>query len=423
MYILYSCLLFFSLCVYFPVYFIRFRLLKKESLYLKERMGFLTPDRAPQDKSLWIHAVSVGEVLSLRNLISTAKQRHPDWAIYFSTLTSTGLRIATEKLKEADRIFFVPLDFKCIAQKFFCALEPTVFIMAESEFWPNLIRTAKKMTKNVLLVNGRISARSYRRFRKVKKLMRKILAGIDLFLVQTEEDKRKLEDIGVNAGFIEVAGNLKSDIELPVLSQDDVVKLKQSINLSNRKKVIIAGSVRKGEEEQLLNSYAKARIRASDLVLIIAPRHPERAGEVEKICQKYSLSASRRTELVKGEIWDVLILDTLGELPQFYALSDIAFVGGSLVPWGGHNLLEPAFYCKPIFFGPHMHNFSFLAERFVASGGAQIVEGEEDLLNMFLFDDETHLLEMGNRARKTLDELRGATERTIERIESIMERA
>jgi 3-deoxy-D-manno-octulosonic-acid transferase len=421
-YVLYSILLFLSLCIYTPIYYVRFKLLKKESLYLKERLGILIPEKAPQDRALWIHAVSVGEVLSLQNLIRRIKQTHPDWAVYFSTLTNTGMRIARETLKEADCIFFVPLDFKCIVQKFFRVLSPHVFITAESEFWPNLIRIAKKETGGVLLVNGRISPRSYRRYRKIRALARRILENVDFFLVQTEEDKKKLEDIGVGEERIEAAGNLKSELDLPELSHSEIDELKKSVNLSTEKRVVVAGSIRKGEEEQIISAFSKVRKNAPNRALILAPRHPERAGEVDKVCQKYSLTARRKTGIKPGQDWDVLILDTLGELSQFYALSDVAFVGGSLIPWGGHNLLEPAFYSKPIFFGPYMDNFSFLAETFVSSGAAKIIRGEEDLWNMFLYDNDDRLLEMGKLARETLNALQGATERTLKHIERMMEK-
>lgn len=420
MYVLYSFFLFLSLFVYIPLYFVRLRLFRGESLHLGERLGYRLAKKSGERKSLWIHAVSVGEVLSLQNLIRKIKEGHPDWVIHFSSLTNTGMRIAREKLAEADYIFFIPLDFKWIVRRFFRRLKPRVVIIAESEFWPNFLREANRQTGSILLINGRISPRSFKRYKRFKLLTKNILKNIEFFLVQTEKDKENLERIGVISDHIEVAGNLKSEVNLPILSEEELLRLKRNINISETKKVIIAGSIRKGEENQLLRAYTKARSIKENLLFILAPRHPDRVNDVEKICNNYPFRIKRRSEVVPGMEWDILILDTIGELAQFYALSDVAFIGGSLIPWGGHNLLEPAFYGKPIFFGPHMENFSDLAARFVSAQAARISSKEEDLVEMFLIQDERYFREMGNKAKATLSTLQGATEKTIKHIENMM---
>ncbi len=420
MYIVYSFFLFFVILGYILIYFVKLKLLKRENLYLCERLGFRLPKGKNQRKSLWIHAVSVGEVLSLQNLTIEIKKRHPDWVIYFSSLTNTGMRMAKEKLFEADNIFFIPIDFQCVTRKFFKALKPRLFILAESEFWPNLLKTAREYTDGVLLINGRISTDSFKRFKRFKFLMKKVLSNIDFFLVQTEREKEGLEKIGISPEYIEVSGNLKSEISLPVLDKKSLQKLKKDLSIPETKRVILAGSTRKGEEEKLLEAYAKAKEIRKDILLILAPRHLERAYEVERICKKFSFNVMKRTSVYQGLQWDILILDSLGELAQFYALSDVSFIGGSLVPWGGQNLLEPAFYSKPIFFGPHMDNFAYLAEKFVNSGAAQIIYKDEELIRLFLFKDENRLREMGNKAKEILNSLQGATKRTLEVIEDWM---
>ena len=403
-----------------PPHFLRIKLLRKERLFLKDRLGFRIPEKKSLKPSLWIHAVSVGEVLSLQNLIRKIKERHPAWAIYFSTLTNTGMQVAKEKLADADHIFFVPLDFRHIVRKFLNALEPSLFILAESEFWPNLIREAKRKTNGVLLINGRISQRSFKRYLRFKFFSKKILRNIDLFLVQTENDKEKLEKIGINPADVKVVSNLKSEVNLPLLAEEELLRLKRNLGIPVTKKVIVAGSTRKGEEKKLLEAYTRARSKREDLLLILAPRHPERFDEVEKICQDFPFRTIKRTLVSPNTQWDILILDTIGELAQFYALCDAAFIGGSLVPWGGQNLLEPAFYRKPVFFGPHMENFSFLAETFVQSGAARIIYKGKDLVEMFMIQDEKLFEEMGNRAKNTLNSLQGATEKTIEAIEALI---
>jgi 3-deoxy-D-manno-octulosonic-acid transferase len=420
MYGIYSVFLFFSLVFYFPVYFVKSRFLRRQSLHIRQRCGFSLKIRPSLEKSIWIHAVSVGEVLSLQNLIMEIKKRHPDWGIYFSCLTDTGYRMAMQKLENVDEFFFVPLDFRVVVRRFFRHFKPELFILAESEFWPHLLREAHRETKGVLLVNGRISSRSFRRYKKIRFLINRILSHVSLFLVQTKRDKEMLERIGVDSNLVEVAGNLKAEIELPMLDQSEIKELRKSINIPEGAKVIVAGSIRKGEEEPLLEAFRQAKELNEELLLILVPRHPDRANEVAKICQKYAFEVQRRTSFLQEKTWDILILDTLGELTKFYALSDVTFVGGSLVPWGGHNLLEPAYYGKPVFFGPHMDNFAHLAEIFVEAGAARIVKSQVDLVKVFSLQDEEDYREMGQKAKATLQSLQGATEKTLQAIDNLM---
>ncbi len=421
MYGFYSLLLFFSLVFYFPVYFVRSRFLRRQSLHIRQRCGFPPLKIKPcQEKSIWIHAVSVGEVLSLQNLIVEIKKRHPNWGVYFSCLTDTGFRMAREKLEDVDEVFFVPLDFRVIVRKFFRQLKPQLFLLAESEFWPHLLREAHRATKGVLLVNGRISSRSFKRYKRIRFLINRILSNVSLFLVQTKRDKEMLERIGVDSSLVRVAGNLKAEIELPLLGQSELEELRKSIDIPEGAKVIVAGSIRKGEEEPLLEAFRQAKELNGEIRLILAPRHPDRANEVAKICQKYAFEIQKRTAFLQRKEWDILILDTLGELTKFYAISDVVFVGGSLVPWGGHNLLEPAYYGKPVFFGPHMDNFAHLAEIFVEAGAARIVKSRADLVRVFSLQDEGAHREMGQKAKETLQSLQGATEKTLQAIDNLM---
>ena len=303
MYGLYAILLFFSLVVYFPVYFIRSRFLRRESLHFRQRCGFSLKKKTSLEKSDWIHAVSVGDVLTLQNLITQIKKKNPEWIVHFSCLTDTGFRMATEKLKDVDDVFFVPLDFRIIVRKFFSYLKPDIFVLAESEFWPNLLREAKRSTKGVLLVNGRISSRSFKRYHRMRFLVNRILSQISHFLVQTKRDKEMLEKIGVEPHVIQVAGNLKAEISLPMLEKSELEELRASIKVPERAKVIVAGSVRKGEEEPLLDAFSKTMESNHALVLILAPRHPDRANEVEKICQKYRFKVQKRSEISPGGGW------------------------------------------------------------------------------------------------------------------------
>jgi 3-deoxy-D-manno-octulosonic-acid transferase len=413
-------LLFLVFLLYAPVYFVRMRIRRREPLYLAERLGLRLPPRNACTPLIWIHAVSVGEVLSLRGLLAELKERHPDWRIYFSSLTNSGYRVAREKLSGADSVFFVPLDFAWIVRRFFSVIRPDILVLAESEFWPNLLRVGKARSQAVILINGRMSLRSFRKHRRLRLLSRRCLANIDIFLVQTPEDKERFAAIGVPTDRIRTAGNLKAEVNLPLFDPAELEGKKRELGLSRDKKVIVAGSTHRGEEDLLLDGFLESKRVRNDLLLIIAPRHPQRSDEIERIARGLGFRVARRTSLDATARWDVLILDTIGELASFYALANLTFVGGSLIPHGGQNLLEPAFYAKPIFFGPHMDNFAPLAAEFVRCRAAAIVSNPAEIAEAFRMADAVALREMGQQARKLLESLRGATEKTIIEIEMRM---
>jgi 3-deoxy-D-manno-octulosonic-acid transferase len=423
MYLIYSLLLFIALLVHLPLYLVRTKLIRREPLRLKERLGFSPPPEPPAGKTVWLHAVSVGEVLSLQHLVRLLKQEHPDWNLYVSVLTHSGLRLAEEKLGAADHMFCIPFDFRSILGRYFRRLRPDVFVLVESELWPHLIREAGRQAAGVLLTNGRISPRSARRFMRLRRLMLRVLRPIDLFQVQTERDRESLAGIGIEPNRIQVCGNLKVEVQLPQLSEDEIREQRASLGIPAALSVILAGSTHRGEDEPLLTAFAAARSSRPALRLILAPRHLDRVPEVVKLAESQGLRIQHRTEAGPGDTWDVLVLDTIGELARLYALADVAFIGGSLIPWGGQNLLEPAFYAKPVFFGPHMDNFSHLAEIFVQNGAAKQVRDEQDLKAMFLMEDAEELRRMGAAARETLEALRGATECALQAIEKFMSRS
>jgi 3-deoxy-D-manno-octulosonic-acid transferase len=420
-YCLYSILLAFVLAVYLPFYYFRERVLKKNGIFLRERLAREIPSIPAGGKTLWIHAVSVGEVISLQNLVRELKTRHPDWTLCFSTLTSAGIAVAREKLKEPDAIFYLPLDFPGTVKRVLRALNPAVLVLAESELWPNLLRESRRRNTKILLINGRISEGSFKKYSDIRPIAKSLLRNVDRFLMQTAEDGRKLELLGVEPGRFEIAGNLKSEVRLPDFTPEEKKEFRSGLGIGETGKVIVAGSTRKGEEERLLRAFSKAKSIRPDLRLILAPRHIERAGEIERLASGLGLATERRTRPGSAPRWDVLVLDTMGELARFYALCDAAFVGGSLVEWGGHNILEPAYYGRPVFFGPHMQNFAFLADSFIRAGGARIVRTDADLEDLFLLKDEDELRAMGSRAAAHLASLAGATERTIRTIERFME--
>lgn len=421
MYVIYSFLLFIALLVHLPLHVIRSKFIRRQPLHLSERLGISISPIPEAEKTIWLHAVSVGEVLSLQNLVQRLKQIHPDWNVCVSSLTHTGLSMAREKLIQADRIFCIPFDFRAILRRYFLALKPDVFVLVESELWPNLIREAGLATQGrVLLINGRISHHSLRRYIRIKKLMQRILRPISVFQVQTARDKDHLERMGISQKKIQISGNLKVEIALENFTPEEIKQKKQALAIAVHRIVFLAGSTHKGEEELLLPAFVQAWREKPELCLILAPRHLDRIPEIMRLSRSLGLITRLRTEVKPGLEWDVLILDTIGELAPLYAVAHGAFIGGSLIPWGGQNLLEPAFYGKPICFGPHMDNFAHLASMFVEAGAALQVKGEADLLAWFLMENPDAMFNMGLQAQKILAELKGATDRAVQVITELM---
>ncbi len=422
MYPLYSLLLLLALALIFPVYAFRLRLKRGEPLRFAERMGRRLPDRPPGRPLLWIHAVSVGEVLSLQGLTAAIKAGHPEWVLGVSVLTESGYRMALEKLG-ADLVFFVPLDFRFSVRRVLRRIDPSCLVLAESEFWPRLLRETRRRDVPILLINGRVSTRTAVRMRKLRPLVRRVIGNVSRFLVQTEQDRSRLIEAGLPAGRIEVAGNLKCEVGLSAVTAEQAAAARAELGIPAGDPVVVAGSIHPGEEQFLLEAFLAARRNGSSVRLILAPRHPVKFAALEKDWPQAEIVFQRKSSLRASEPWNVLILDTIGELARSYALADAAFIGGSLIPRGGQNLLEPAFYGKPVFFGPHMDNFAALAEAFLLEEGARTVRSAQDLEEMLAAAGSESGRQAGRKARATLDSLSGATERTLSAIEREMSHA
>jgi 3-deoxy-D-manno-octulosonic-acid transferase len=420
-YAFYSLLLALALAILFPAYAVRLRLRRGEPLRFAERLGGKLPKRPAGRPLLWIHAVSVGEVLSLQGLIAAFKARRPEWLLGVSVLTESGFRMAREKLV-ADFIFFIPLDFRFSVRRVLRRLDPACLVLAESEFWPRLLRETRRLGVPVLLINGRISTRTAARMRKLKPLVRRMLEDVSRFLVQTERDRARLLEIGLPPERVEVAGNLKCEVRLPVLTLEQAASARAELGLPAGEPVVVAGSIHPGEETFLLPAFQAARRDGRPVRLILAPRHPDKFAALETDWPAPELVFQRKSSFRPAEPWTVLILDTIGDLAKAYALADAAFIGGSLIPRGGQNLLEPAFYGKPVFFGPYMDNFAALAEIFLLDGGARTVRTVEDLTAMFMAAGSDADREAGRKARAVLESLSGATERTLSALDEEMSR-
>src|SRR4051812_43902340 len=395
---------------------------------LGRRFGYLPVSfNLDGDESIWVHAVSVGEVLAARPLVSELRKRYPGLKLFLSTTTLSGQQLARRSVSEVDGVFYLPFDWTFAVRRTLKLVNPRLFVMVETEIWPNLLRECRRRGIRTALVNGRISQRSYPRYRLARPFFRRVLADIDRFCVQGEESARRLVELGAEPSRITVTGSLKFEsldaTPIPGRGPERVLRF---FRLSPQRPVLVAGSTMKGEEEFVVRAFNRLRSTpaGNNALLVIAPRHPERFAEAERICRHEGLSTIRRSELpIDAEPRaDAVVLDTIGELAQLYQIATAVFVGGSLVPSGGHNILEPAVFGKPIVFGPYMENFGEIAEAFVTNGAAVQLRSERELdaVVLSLMNDPVRRARLGAAARALVDANRGARDKTLAAIAQLL---
>jgi 3-deoxy-D-manno-octulosonic-acid transferase len=388
---------------------------------LPQRLGYLPVSfNLDGDESIWVHAVSVGEVLTARALLPELRERYPRLRIFLSTTTMTGQQIARSNLQHIDAVFYFPFDLGFIVKRTLRLVNPRLFIMIETEIWPNLLRACHRAGVKTVLVNGRISSRSYPRYRLVRPFFRRVLRHIDRFCMQSEESARRIVDIGAPRDRITVTGSLKFDsLEVPGAVPPDrgPNRVLRYFRMSPDRPVVIAASTLKGEEEPILEAFQRIRATMTNALLVIAPRKPERFADAERLARRAGWNVARRSELrVDSEPrHDVVILDTIGELAQLYQIATAVFVGGSLVDAGGHNILEPAVFGKPIVFGPHMQNFAEIAQTFLDNGASiQVRSGRElETALLGLLSDPVRRASLGAAARALVAANRGARAKSL----------
>jgi 3-deoxy-D-manno-octulosonic-acid transferase len=352
-----------------------------------------------------VHAVSVGEVLAARPIVSGLRARYPELRLFLSTTTLSGQNVARRSVPDADAVFYLPLDWTFTIRRTLDVVKPKLFVMVETEIWPNLLRECRRRGVRTALVNGRISSRSFPRYRLVRPFIRRVLADIDRLCVQSEETARRLRHLGADPSRITVTGSLKFDSldpsTAPGRGRERVLRF---FRVSRSRLVLVAGSTSKGEEEAVIRAFNRVRTTTAGSALLI-------------LCQREGLSTIRRSDLPidKEPRADAVILDTIGELAQLYQIATAVFVGGSLVPLGGHNILEPAVHGKPIVFGPHMENFAEIAGAFLANGAAVQVRTARELEDVVveLMVDPVRRARLGAAARALVDANRGAKDTTL----------
>ena len=428
MYFLYtavSLVLFVALAPFFVYQALRYR---KYVANLRQRFGYLPVSfNVDGEPSIWIHAVSVGETLTARALAGDLKRRYPGLRLFVSTTTIAGQQVASREMAEADAVFYFPLDLPLIVNRTLRLVKPRLFVVMETEIWPNLLRACRRAGVKTVMANGRISNRSYPRYRMVRRLFRQVLSDIDRFCMQSRESADRVIDLGADPARVIVTGNLKFDslkASAGVAPDRGMPRALRFFRFSERRPVVIAGSTMRGEEVAVLRAFARARAEAPRALLIVAPRHPERFGEVEQLARDEGFRTARRSALTIDEepAADVVVLDTIGELAELYRLATIAFVGGSLVPTGGHNILEPAVFGRPILFGPHMENFQEIAAAFLDAGAAVQVGSEWELESALrdLLDDPARRAALGRAAQAIVETNHGARERTLAAIAELL---
>jgi 3-deoxy-D-manno-octulosonic-acid transferase len=421
MYLLYSALMATGLLLSLP-YWMLARRHGRWREGLNERLGRV-PERLQSQSTpaIWVHAVSVGEVLAVSELVRKLKEHFPKYRVVVSTTTETGQKLARKHFGD-DSVFYFPLDLASAIRPYLSALRPQLIVLAETEFWPNFLRLARASGARVVVVNARISDRSWPGYRRFRPVLRKILQDVDLFLAQTAEDADRLRDIGASVDRVQVSGNLKFDVAPPA-APAIVANLRSSFQQTGAGPIIVCGSTMEGEERLLLMAFQNVLASHLNAVMILAPRRPERFEEIAGLLQQHGTRFWRRSEWSGDAIASgVLLLDTIGELAPLYALADVAFVGGSLVPRGGHNIIEPAQYGVPIMVGNHTENFRDIINLFQNHDAVRVVgPAEFPLVLMDLLSNEAERIALGRRGAETLRSQMGATDRTVAALAKLME--
>ena len=405
MYLAYSVLTFAAFVVVSPYFVYQAIRYKKYIGSLRQRLGLLPiAFNVDGEPSIWMHAVSVGEVIMARALAADLKARYPHLRLFLSTTTITGQQVARRNLQHVDGTFYFPFDWTFIVRRTLAVVKPRLFVMVETEIWPNLLRACRAAGVKTAVVNGRISERSYPRYRLIRPFFRRVLADIDRFCVESERSGRRLIALGAEPTAARVDGKTRE-------------RVLRFFRVAPERTVLVAGSTMRGEELVVLRAFAAVKQTQPGALCVIAPRQPERFGEVGQLARDAGFTTVRRTELpIDAEPRaDVVVLDSIGELAQVYQIATAVFVGGSLAEFGGHNILEPAIFGKPIVFGPHMENFREIAAAFVSNGAAVQVSSERDFDEAIvtLVTDPVRRARLGAAARALVEANRGARDKTL----------
>lgn len=384
-------------------------------------------DRLASARRVWVHAVSVGEIFVALKMMQQWRARRPDLRFVLTTTTSTGYALARRELPSDDVLLYFPLDLPFIARRVLDLIRPQAIVLVELELWPNLIRLAHERAIPVMLANGRVSDRSYRGYQRLRFFSRRLLPLIDLFCVQTRLDGDRLAALGAPRNRIQALGSAKYDVAVADHSGEEKARaLLAEAQITEQHQIVLGGSTWPGEEDALMDAYKGLKTRHRNLVMVIAPRHVERADAVVREIKEHALTFVRRSQLGREPVRrtpQVLLLDTTGELKNFYACADVIFVGKSLTQHGGQNPIEPALHGKPIVCGPHMENFRGVVEDFRNADALIQVPDLQNLRRTLdeLLSDAQRRHSMGQRAAEVVEEKRGVIDHTLDLLDLVFE--
>jgi len=392
---------------------------------LFERLGFIP--KLAWSRPVWVHAVSVGEVMSVKGLIRELKKAYPGKQIVISTVTATGNQVAKSIADAGIFLLYLPFDLSFIVNSVISRVNPCFFVIAETEVWPNLITCLYKKQIPIVIVNARISDASVKGYAAVKFLLKSVINKVNLICAQSEQDAQRFKNaLGASSGIIKVTGNMKFDFTIPSMHEGAEIALRKDMSVLPSDKLLVCGSTRPGEEEVILKVYKELLREFGNFKLVIAPRHPDRSQEVSSLVSRFGFNSvfiSRLPyECVSCMTRPVFILDTIGNLLEFYKAADIVFVGGSLVRLGGHNILEPAIFAKPVIFGPHMFNFRDICGLFLKENAGIMVHNDAELKVKIamLLNSPQEARAFGERARELIRKNQGATSRNIGEIQKVV---
>lgn len=429
MYLAYSLLLTFGLLVLIPHFIFQALAHGKYVAGLRQRFGLLSPRKHDGRPVIWLHCVSVGETQAARPLVEKLRSEFPHYSIVVSTITITGQNLARKVFGQSvEAVFYFPFDWTWTVRRSLRAINPAVVLLMETELWPNFLRECQRRDIPVGLVNGRISNNSFRRYRLVRSFLKRVLRNLQVAVMQSENDAKRIASLGMSTEKIFVAGNLKFDANSVLPSEESTQDLLRRFDLASSRSLILAASTHSPEEKIILESFQQLR-QQHQVRLMIAPRHPERFPEVAKLLESSGLSWVRRTDVTKLEDMskEIILLDTIGELPAAYPLATIVFVGGSLIKRGGHNVLEPAAVGACVVTGHNTQNFQAIVQLLLeAQAIVQLppVDPEKAASCLThtlgeLLKNKQERFELGERARKIVEENKGTAARTVSLINSL----
>lgn len=431
MYFFYNTLLILLTLILSPFGLIILMLRKKYRCGFMQKCGFYTeshPFKKLKKRPVWIHAVSVGEVMATTPLVKLIKKTYPDLPIILSTVTETGNFTAQHNTKGVDQVIYFPFDYNFIVKKVVSKINPLLFVTLETELWPNFSRELRLQNIPSMVISGRISSESFKSYSFFRFFFKKVLSNIDCFCMQTKTDADRIIHIGASSGKVVVTGNIKFDLQIPGITTEEKAEVQNNLHINDSQKVFIAGSTHRGEEEIIIKVFTALKKKINNLVLILAPRHPERFDEVEDLLKHSKIPYLRKTALSKttdNNQQHVILLDTIGELAKSYSIADIVFIGGSLVPVGGHNVLEPAVFSKPVIFGKYMSNFCEVVDLLQKKKGAIQVNNSEEFIeqSLLLLNNKELCRQIGETSFKVIKENSGAVSKSMVILKKILENA